>query len=650
MKYFYRILSAALAAVTVCLLFGCGGTEETTTAEQTEAQTKAEETTEKVTETEPVGTEPENTFGITEDGGKATVKSNGLTYTASGYESASAEIFRIKSGFKAEFDGISGKFNRLSFEYTSGAALKLYVTYLMNSSEKTDTFYLEAAERGAFGCLISPYLNAGLADKLLSVTAETCEKTETDFIIYGVTTEEIELINKNTYYLENDRFKVGINLAWGGGINYVEDKTKKVKGVTNLVNSHDTGRLIQQSYYGTAGNDEYQPGTFMNNRWVYNPVQGGDRCGNASRLIDFKITESSVYIKSQPQDWSQDNYLTPSYMENTYTVTDEYIRVDNRFVDFSGWEHPYTGQELPALYTISYLSRFTWYDGSEPWQDKELSYRDDLNFWGEAKYVADCTKKMKTSNTETWCAWTNPNDDFGLGIYVPNVDLFKAGRYSFNNSKKDSDDATNYVAPYNTLKMISYKPIEYSYLLTTGSVLQIRAAFKKNKDFCDNASLHNDYISNRVYDGDVMKGEFDSAESVLMMSFPNNTLIQYSEENKAAKLTAGGADPHVTFDYTGGEKYSADELKTLTIEYMIPADNSAKYYCTDIFLCAGTTTAPDGGKRVRKDLVTDGKYHTLTVDLSKLKYWTGDINQIRFDYFDNCGNGDVMYLRSFKLS
>ena len=336
-------------------------------------------------------------------------------------------------------------------------------------------------------------------------------------------------------------------------------------------------------------------------------------------------------------------------MENTYTVTDEYIRVDNRFVDFSGWEHRYASQELPALYTISYLSRFTWYDGTSSWQDDTLSYRDNLNFWGDAKYVNDCSFRIKTSNTETWCAWTNPDIDYGLGIYVPNVDELKAGRFSFNNSKKSSDDATNYVAPLNTIKMIAYKPIEYSYIMTTGTISQIRATFKKYKDFSDNASLHNDYISTRVYDGDLLNAVFDNAESVAMMTASNNSEISYSSEQKAAVIKCTGADPHVSFDYTSG-KYAAEDYGTLTIEYMIPTDNAQKSYCFDLFPCAGSTTAPDGGKRLRYDLTADGEYHTLEVKLAGNSFWKGTINLLRFDYFDNCAVGDIMYLRSFKLS
>ena len=280
MKKLFKIISAVLTLLTVCSLIGCdtGNGRDTTT----EAQTTAEQITDTVTETEtePDVTEPVSQFGVTEENGKATVSNGGFSYTASGYEKLENETFVIKKDFTAEFDNISGKFNRMIFSYTCTEPTKLYVKYTSNSSEKTDTFYVEAAERGTFGCLISSYVNAGVADKLLSVSAETCTGKTANFMIYGVQIQEAELINKTTYYLENDRFKVGINLLWGGGINYVEDKKDGQSSLKNLVNSHDTGRLIQQSYYGTAGNDEYQPGTFMNNRWVYNPVQGGDQFGN----------------------------------------------------------------------------------------------------------------------------------------------------------------------------------------------------------------------------------------------------------------------------------------------------------------------------------------------------------------------------------
>ena len=638
-------------AALLCLgLISCSAPADKTDTD-TDTVTLAGSETETQTEPESTDAPAPAVPVITEEGGTAAVTVGDLAYKASGYAKLEDGKFRFRSGFSAEFSGITGKFNRMTFRYTSTDPLKLTVNYKTDTSERSDLYYLDASDDGVFSCFIYQYNDAVLATELLSVNAESCSGAAASFLLTGVETEERELLTKSTYYIENSRFKVGVSVRWGGGINYVEDKTCKVRGLSNLVNRHDTGRLIQQSYYGTAGNDEYQPEVSMGSMWVYNPVQGGDQHNNPSRLIDLEMTETSIYIKAQPLDWSKNNYHTPTYMENTYSITDDVIRVDNRFTDYSGWEHRYASQELPALYTVSYLSRFTWYDGAKPWQNGELSYKDDLNFWGDQNYVADCTMKMKYGNTETWCAWTNPDDDFGLGLFVPNIDVFKAGRYEFDGTKKDKDNPTNYVAPLNIIKINSYKPIEYSYLMTTGSVADIRATFMRYKDFTDNASLHNDYQPNRVYGGDkeMTDASFETAADIVMISTPHNTEISFSAEQTAAVLKVDGADPSVTFDYTKQGCDSTEKTK-LTFEYMIPAENSMKSYETDLFLCTGAQKVPSGDFRVRQRLICDGQYHTLELDLSKYSFWNGTINQIRFDYFDNCAAGDVMYLRSFKLS
>ena len=101
-------------------------------------------------------------------------------------------------------------------------------------------------------------------------------------------------------------------------------------------------------------------------------------------------------------------------------------------------------------------------------------------------------------NTETWCAWINEKDDYGLGLYVPNVDEHKAGRHKFDGSKDDMSDTTNYVAPMNLIRMISFQPIEFSYLLTVDSLPAIREIFTANKDFAENLHLHRNCISHRI--------------------------------------------------------------------------------------------------------------------------------------------------------
>ena len=645
MKNTVKIAAAAVAFIMCLSAYACSpavnvpvttANVPVAAAEQTETQSVA--LTEAVTEAH---------FTLTENGGTALVKTDDTVYTASGYESVNADKFRIKSGFSAEFDKEFEEFNRVTLNYTASAPMKITVSYGIRTVRHEEQFFIEAAESGEFSFVIAYYFDADLASGKITVSAETCTGEEADLMIFGIRPHEIPYSNKTVRYIESSRYKLGVKLNWGGAVSYLEDKTANIDGLTNLINCHDTGRLLQQSYYGTYGNDEFTPGTSFGVGWRYNPVQGGDQYGHESRLIDFVESENSIYVKSQPLDWAKTNYLTPFYMDNTYTVTDEYVRVDNRFVDFSGWDHPVAGQELPALYTVSYLSDFVYYAGENSWCDDTLTYKTDLPFWGPNP--RETSFFMKGENTETWGAFFNPDDDFGIGLYTPNIDKLTGGRNAYNGSKSASNDSTNYIGASNEMKIVSYEPIEYGYLIATGSVEEIRAVFKANRDFTDNACFDK-RTPHRL--GDVIEGEllltFEEENGyVALMEGRHNTEVSYSEKEKAAVITCKGDDPHLAIIYTS--VFEAQDRRHIEFEYMLPKENGRDSYTTELFLCSGDTPEPQAGKSVTVDLIKDGGYHTASVDLTNVPFWSGEVYKIRFDYFTGGNVGDVMYVRSFKL-
>lgn len=607
---------------------------------------------------------------IQEQGSSATVThSDGLSYTATGYASITDNQLVFDKGLTLVFDPVdtAEAFNRLTLCYTATQPLYGTVTYTTNGQTAIDDFYLEAGTQ-TFSCLIGQYLSGIHGERISSMTFETCNDETASFALCALRTQDYPIFGENndTFYLENSRYKLGIRLVWGGGINYLEDKSCEIKRLKNLVNQYDTGRLIQQSYYGVVENSEYTPGFFNGSRWCYNPVQGGDVAQNHSRLIDVVVTDASVYVKSQPMDWSNDNVITPSYMENTYTLYEDRVQVDNRFLDFSNWTHRTTDQELPAFYTVSYLGNFSFYNGTHPWTGDSLSFRDDLNFWGDSSYVYDCTFRLRDVNTETWCAWTNATDDFGIGLYVPNVDSLKAGRYEFNNSKGATSSATNYVAPINRICLQSFEALEYSYLITTGSLSDIRTTFTTYQDFATNPSLDKNGQDIRISDTAIVTNEYSYADrepgtgavpsikltadldltvqanaSLLLVS--NNTSIAFHSAELGTALTVTGADPHVTLIYNGS--LSATTYKTLEITYMLPETNSIGNNTADLFFCTGTITDPTADACVRETLTADGQYHTLTMNLTSKPFWSGNINKIRFDFLDGCEAGDVMYVQ-----
>jgi len=668
-KTFLASISLFLAVIMMFGFSACDSTadpnEDKTTDGFTDKQTETPEDTTQTAESENKTVEV-----ILVENGDSDVKvsySDGLAYTATGYLSANENAsFTVNDGLVFTFTkGENFKCNRFILTYSSEAPVEIEITYKPSTGGKdvVDNFFLEAADHGTFKGLVSGYLKSHYSNSIIKMTVSTCEDKETSFSLHSFTGDSIDVIRGDTCYIENDRFKLGVKLSWGGGINYIKDKTyNDVSGLTNLVNQHDTGRLIQQSYYGTdAIPGVYESGSFDGkDTWPYNPVQGGDKYGNKSRLVDLEVTENSIYVKAQPQDWAQDGKITPSYMENVYKLTDDYIEVDNRFVDFSGWTHTAYGQELPAFYTVSYLDTYYFYNGEKPWTGDELTVKPDLPFWGNTGGDSSkCNFYLRNNNSETWSAWVNGKTNWGIGLYTPNIDRLKAGRHEFNGSKDANNNATNYIAAYNKILLTSFVPVEYSYLITTGTVEEIREVFTENKDFADNASLNVNRTSTRLPSGYLNYKDLDFTDPNTGEVFYTlkNTKVSYDEEKKATVLTATGSSPYATIAYMASyEKLLAENYTSLVIEYMVPTTNKEKSSkcIPEFYVYTGSTSmsASQSNKAVYSppsNYVIDGEYHRMEVPLSSLEYWSGDINRIRFDFFSKCSKGDMIYIKSISL-
>ncbi|MBO5758382.1 MAG: hypothetical protein J6S28_11865, partial [Clostridia bacterium] len=427
--------------------------------------------------------------------------------------------------------------------------------------------------------------------------------------------------------------------------------------VTNMCNKHDEGRLIQQSYYGVFYYaDQYVEGGYQGVEGVaYNPVQGGDVNKRDSRIIDFKIEKDRIYIKAQPLDWPLKESYTPSYMENEYVVKDEYIEVFNRFTDFSGWTHPVLDQELPAVYTVNCFDTFVWYDGGKPWTGDALSTitdwsNVDLNTNKSSHYI-----QLKEPNTETWFAMINGEAQYGLGIYVPNVDRVLTMRYL--SGQKGSSDAKgnpcSYISPLNRIAFKSFEPIEYSYLMVAGNLEEIREVFTQNRDFSTNEGFNVKAPARAPYSEEAAPVVVDLSvkDGMSSINYPRSTEYGFDEEQKAIMFKAVDADPNVTFvfDY-GGQQHFAEDHGIIEIEYMIPTTNAQTSYETQLFLCAGDIKAPAAEAAVTGTLIADGQYHTLQINVKDLDFWQGLIHMVRFDYFSSPTAGDTVYVKAFRLT
>lgn len=130
----------------------------------------------------------------------------------------------------------------------------------------------------------------------------------------------------------------------------------------------------------------------------------------------------------------------------------------------------------------------------------------------------------------------------------------------------------------------------------------------------------------------------------------NEASASYSDNCAVLKAeTAGGSDdPYVSIPYNSFSKtLSADDYKYLVFTYMLPTSNKGSSNSAQLFLCPTSSPNPSEANSKRATLVKNGKFNSATVDLSTASYWKGTVFQIRFDFFINSPDGDLMYLYSF---
>ncbi len=391
-------------------------------------------------------------------------------------------------------------YNYYGIAYSTDAYVKGTLTYRCGAVEKSENFFLEPGENKEFYSYIDNMLEKTKANAICSISFEPLNKETAKFRIDGFSIFNREIPDENIF-IQTEKFKLGVNLLWGGALSYLEDLDSDVEAVekdgrvfvdsnagerygakivnsnVNLINRADTGRLVQQSYYGSFDGQGYEKGEFMGNIWDYNPVQGGNQFNENSKIVDIRYDENSIYIKCQPLDWAKSKEcITPSYMEANYVIENNIVLVSCRFTDFSGYVTNPRSQEIPAFYCIEPFNRFVYYGGNNPWSNEALTIEPELIFWPDAGYP-------NFVSPENWSAFIGEFDDsFGIGVYVPGETTFLSGVYErekTTNHDPSVDGTTSYIAVIRNMALESYTPFEYDYYLTTGNKDEIRANFQK---------------------------------------------------------------------------------------------------------------------------------------------------------------------------
>jgi len=278
--------------------------------------------------------------------------------------------------------------------------------------------------------------------------------------------------------LDNGVVRVGVNVSsYGGAITYLSASGSGY----NLVNNHDRGRQIQQSYYAGQLLDRSSEGQHPNySPWQWNPIQVGDVYMNPASVPAYSNSGSEIYTYTQPRLWDMNNEGAACAFETWIRLDGNKVVVRNRLTKWRPADDRWGAdraqhQELPAVYTIADLMNLYSYEGSTPLMDG-----------GGLQKLVDNGRQVPTggvngppwfywgtaSTTEKWAAFVN-HGNWGVGVCYPDATLFiggftgSAGGTTLNNS-------TGYVSPLRTMILKRNEVFEYTYYLLVGDLETIR--------------------------------------------------------------------------------------------------------------------------------------------------------------------------------
>lgn len=405
-------------------------------------------------------------------------------------------------------------------------------------------------------------------------------------------------------YLNNGIIKVGVDLDRGGSIAFFAD----VKKGGNVVNVHDLGRWIGQSYY--SGPKPFGTPHPAWKEWPWNPVSAGDVYGNPSTVVDKKHDGKALYIKSVPMQWALKNVPGDCTFETWITIAGRTVQVRNRLTNQRKDEkqYPAMDQELPAVYTIGKFYRLMTYTGDNPFAGKPLT---EIPRRPAKEGRPEWTMFFAS---EHWAALVD-DDGWGLGVIHPDVVRFLGGFSGKPNTGGPSDDPTGYIAPVRQEILDQNIVYEYRYTLVLDSLANIRQEAYKQRP----KSAMPDY-------------RFSQDRQHCWLVNAEDTGLPMKD---CWRLKVEKDDPQML----GPEGcWQAKDASTIFVR--------AAYRTTpktaELFWETAEKPGFRAGQSVKFAIVPDGKFRTYEVDLSGLPNYRGTIRRLRFDPVETGRPGETV--------
>ncbi len=410
-------------------------------------------------------------------------------------------------------------------------------------------------------------------------------------------------------YLDNGSIRLGVDTSKGGAIVVLQPSGTLGSG-SNVVNTFDLGREIQQSYY--SGPSSFVPAGATQHPswspWPWNPVQAGDAYGNKSTLIASSTSSTQLYVKSRPKQWALQNVDSECTLEEWITLSGSVATVRNRLTNARSDTTQYAArtQELPAVYTWAKLTQLKTYTGTQPFTSGSLSV------------IPNAGPPWTTFRaTEGWAAYVDAND-WGLGVFAPNNVKFIGGFAGTPGTGSTTSSNTGYIAPIRAEIIDDDIVYEHTYHLILGSLASIRAFATANKP-----DLKPDYQFRGTRDGWTYANATDSG-------FPVTDRLH---------VNMNSADPQMI----GPEcSFPAADVPKIFVRVAASvagaAQTSGRFYWERDNGALPMSTGQSKGFTI----AADGQFRTYEVVLSSTSTWTGQISRLRFDPVTSGTTGDFV--------
>ena len=468
--------------------------------------------------------------------------------------------------------------------------------------------------------------------------------------------EYFDFGNEPIRYIENDRVKVGFNLAIGGAVVYLEDK-KNNSG--NMINSYDWGRQIQLSYYSGPHPFIGPNGEKPSDSWAglgWNPIQAGDCGGYGSRVLEFKIIgDDQAFVKARPMLWPNIGLLAECVFECRYRLMENGFELEATIINDRSDKTPYLahGQETPALYTNAPWYKLVSYLGDKPFENESTTTLVDLrdgNGWPWLNYYCP----------ERWSALLN-EDNCGVGVFQPKSTRAAAGFAGGDGNKGrplgEKASPTGYIAPHETI-ILDWN-IKYTYRTTfiVGSLDEIRrTVYALAQKEVKNAPVweFKDDRQNWTYANTTDEGWDLQGKGLTFNLLPDAAVIAKSPDT--FWLTKDTDKIEITGDFAGSDDNPVQNI-SLIFTPVSPADacwylqwsegdkDSAKDRAEKE---AANPRLPNFTVDAPLQRADDGKAWTVTVDLTQIKEYKGAMRQLQLVFPPNNGKVNLKSVKFFK--